>query len=117
MEQRRLASEPALSRVQHSGECRLDQARHGSLRRLAISFSQGAEWKALISKYIGTIPLSADPCPAEQSAAIGPSLSTPVSSAMIAKVGDAAKYSQSTMTRPAAALWSLQLPRPVELVA
>jgi hypothetical protein len=26
-----------------------------ALRRLEISFSQGAEWKALISKYIGTI--------------------------------------------------------------
>jgi hypothetical protein len=25
---------------------------------LGISFSQGAEWKALINRYIGTIPLS-----------------------------------------------------------
>ncbi|WP_420882075.1 hypothetical protein [Rhizobium gallicum] len=30
------------------------------LRRLEISFSQGAKWKALISKYIGTIPVSGD---------------------------------------------------------
>jgi hypothetical protein len=112
MGQRRLASKPALS-----GFNTPDQVRRAPLRRLKISFSQGAEWKALISKYIGTIPLSADPCPAEQSTSIGPPLSMPVSSAMIANVGVAAKYSQSTMTRPAAALWSLQLPRPVELVA
>ena len=37
-----------------------DQDRWALLRRLEISFSQGAEWKALISKYIGTIPLSGD---------------------------------------------------------
>ena len=29
-------------------------------RRPEISFSQGARWKALISKYIGTIPPSGD---------------------------------------------------------
>jgi hypothetical protein len=29
-------------------------------RRLKISFSQGCEWMALISKYIGIIPLSGD---------------------------------------------------------
>lgn len=32
--------------------------RRGRFRRLGISFSQGAEWKALINRYIGTIPLS-----------------------------------------------------------
>jgi hypothetical protein len=61
-------------------------------RRLAISFSQGVEWKALISTYIGTIPLSGDA--AEQS--MSPPR-TPVSSAIIAKVGAAARLSQSAM--------------------
>jgi hypothetical protein len=42
------------------------------LRRLEISFSQGAEWKALISTYIGTIPLSGDACEAEQGKSGGP---------------------------------------------
>ena len=37
-----------------------DQDRRASLRRREKSFSQGAKWKALISKYIGTIPLSGD---------------------------------------------------------
>jgi hypothetical protein len=32
----------------------------GSHHALEISFSQGAEWKTLISKYIGTIPLIGD---------------------------------------------------------
>jgi hypothetical protein len=66
-----------------------------------ISFNQGAEWKALISKYIGTIPLSDDAsCAAEQSpSAALPS--TAVSSAMTAKVGAAARHSQSAA--PAAA--------------
>ena len=57
------------------------------IKRLEISFSQGAEWKALISTYIGTIPLSGDaPCAAEQSILDGPAPNTPVNSAMIAKV-------------------------------
>jgi hypothetical protein len=34
-----------------------DQDRPPPLGRLETSFSQGAEWKALISKYIATIPL------------------------------------------------------------
>ena len=64
-------------------------------RRLEISFSQGAEWKALISKYIGTIPLSGDAsCAAAQSMSGGPP-PKPVSSAMMAKVGAAARHSQS----------------------
>jgi hypothetical protein len=37
-----------------------DQDRQAPLRQLETSFSLGAEWKALISKYIGTIPLSGD---------------------------------------------------------
>ena len=37
------------------------------LHRRASSFSQGAEWKAPISKYIGAIPVSGDAfCAAEQ---------------------------------------------------
>jgi hypothetical protein len=73
------------------------------LRRDEISFSQGAEWKALISKYIGTIPLSGDASwAAAQSMSGGPPPSTPVSSAMIAKVGAAARYRKSAA--PIAAL-------------
>ena len=72
-------------------------------RRPEISLSQGAEWKALISKYIGSIPLSGDAfCAAEQSVSGGPSPTTPVSSAMVAKVGAAARHSQSAAPRAAA---------------
>ena len=84
------------------------------LRRLAISFSHGAEWKALISKYIETIPFSGDPCPAEQSNSIEPLPRTLVSSAMIAKVGVAARHSHLVMPSVAAAPSSLQLAPPVE---
>jgi Molybdopterin-binding domain of aldehyde dehydrogenase len=73
------------------------------LRRLEISFSQGAEWKALISTYIGTIPLSADAsCAPAQNMSGGPPPTNPVSSAMIAKVGAAARHSQSAAPRAAA---------------
>jgi hypothetical protein len=67
------------------------------LRQREISFSQGAEWKALISRYIGTIPLSGDaPCAAEQSIFDMLPPSTPASSAMIAKVGAAARDSKQS---------------------
>ena len=59
------------------------------------SFSQGAEWKALISKYIGTIPLSGDALAIEHNASADPPPRTQVSSAMIAKVGAAARYRKS----------------------
>jgi len=36
-----------------------------------MSFSQGPKWKALISTYIGTIPISGVPGPDEQSLSIG----------------------------------------------
>ena len=73
-----------------------DQDRPAPLRRLETSFSHGTKWKALISKYIGTIPLSNEPsCVVEQSNDRGPPPRTPVSTAMIAKVGAAAKESQS----------------------
>ena len=71
-------------------------------RRLAISFSQGAEWKALISKYIGTIPPTDDAFAAEHNVSSGPPPTTAVSSAMIAKVGAAARLSQRTAPRPVA---------------
>ena len=69
------------------------------LRRLEISFSQGAEWKALISKYIGAIPLSGDA--AEQSISGGPPAGTAVSNAMMAKLGAAARHNQSAAPRAA----------------
>ena len=37
-----------------------NQIRPATRRRLAIRFSHGAEWKALIMRYIGTIPLSGE---------------------------------------------------------
>jgi hypothetical protein len=86
-----------------------DHDRRAPFRRLEISFSQGAEWKALMSKYIGTIPLSGDAsCAAEQSIAGEPLSRTPVSSAMMAKVGAAARHSQSAAPGAAA------LPLPAE---
>src|SRR5262245_66231429 len=69
--------------------------------RAEISFSQGAEWKALISMYIGTMPLSGDA--AAQSTSCGPPPRTPVRSAMIAKAGAAARHSQSAAPRAAGA--------------
>jgi hypothetical protein len=64
-------------------------------RRLESSLSQGARWKALINKYIGTIPPSGDPprAAAQSIAGMLPP-STAVSSAMIAKVGVAARDSK-----------------------
>jgi len=59
----------------------------GQRYRRRISFSQGAEWNALISTYIGTIPLSGDtPCAAEHIMSASPP-ATQVSSAMTANVG------------------------------
>ena len=56
-------------KVRHcSSRCNWDQGRWAPPHRLEISFSQNAEWKALISKYITTIPFSGDACcVAEQS--------------------------------------------------
>jgi hypothetical protein len=59
--------------------------------RQKIRFSHGGEWKALISKYIETIPVSGHAsCVAEQSMSGEPLPWIPVTSAMIAKVGAAA---------------------------
>jgi hypothetical protein len=60
-------------------------------RRREISFSQGAVWKALISRYIGTIPLKGDAPALEHNASGDPPPRTPVSNAMMAKVGAAEK--------------------------
>ena len=73
------------------------------LRLLEIKVSQGAEWKALISNYIGSIPLSGDAsCAAGHVIAICPPPVTPVSSAMTRKAGAAARHSQSAAPRAAA---------------
>jgi hypothetical protein len=72
-------------------------------RRPEISFSQGAEWKALINRYIGTMPPTGDAFAAEQRLSSGPPPSTAVSSAMIAKVGAAASDNHLTMPDATAA--------------
>jgi hypothetical protein len=78
-------------KVRHRSNWRTpDQDWRELLRRLQTSFSQYAECKALISKYIVTIPIS-----------IGPLPRTAVSSAMIAKVGVAARLSHSAASRVA----------------
>src|SRR3984957_14289738 len=66
-----------------------------ALRRLEISFSQGVQWKALISRYIGTIPVSGEAwCVAEHSMSGMPPSWIHVRSAIMAKVGAAASDSQ-----------------------
>jgi hypothetical protein len=80
------------------------------------SFSQGAEWKAHISRYIAAIPPSGDAsCVAEHIIAICPPPETPVISAMAAKVGAAARPSQSALRRIIVLLplipWSVGLGR------
>src|SRR5271167_2553863 len=78
--------------------------------RLEINFSQDAEWKALISRYIATIALSGEASSAAaQSPSGGPPPRTPVNSAMIAKVGAAARESQSAAPRPVELPLSLRI--------
>jgi hypothetical protein len=80
-----------------------DQDRRAPARRPEISLSQGAEWKALISQYIATIPLSGDAaCAAEHIISGEPRPSTLESSAKNANVGAAAKDSQSAARGTAA---------------
>jgi hypothetical protein len=68
---------------------------------LAISLSHGAEWKALINKYIGTIPVNGDTSrTAEHKTSGTPPPLTPVSRAMIKKVGAAAKDSKPSTLAP-----------------
>src|SRR5262245_22496786 len=72
------------------------QARRAAFRRLEKSLSQGAEWKALISRYITTIPFSGKACcVAEQSISDGPPSMPAVSSAITAKVGGPARDRRS----------------------
>jgi hypothetical protein len=66
--------------------------RWAPLFRREISFSHGPKWKALINEYINNIPLSANPFPAVEQSISGllpPRI--PISKAMIAKVGAAAR--------------------------
>ncbi|MDE5452054.1 hypothetical protein GWE18_04075 [Bradyrhizobium sp. CSA112] len=59
--------------------------------RLEISFSHGAKWNALINKYIGTIPPRGDAPAVEHNASADPPPNAPVSIAIVAKVGAAAR--------------------------
>ena len=70
--------------------------------RPRISFSHGAAWKTLISRYMETIPPSGDACAPEHSIRAASSPEMSASSAATAKVGDAAKASQSAALDPAA---------------
>ena len=71
-------------------------------RRLEINLSHGVAWKALISRYITVIPFIGDePCITMQSMSGWP-LKKPFHSAIIAKVGAAARPSQPAA--PVAAL-------------
>jgi hypothetical protein len=75
----------------------VDQHRLAPLRQPVISLSHGIEWKALITRYIGTIPLNGDAsCVAEHSTSGTPPSWSPVRSAMIAKVGAAARDSKQS---------------------
>jgi hypothetical protein len=67
--------------------------------RLEISFSQGAAWKALMSTYIGIIPVSGDASGAAEQSISSGLPRTAVSSAMTAKVGAAASDRQSAAPR------------------
>jgi hypothetical protein len=79
-----------------------DQDRWLPLRWPDISFSQGAEWNALIKMYIHTVPFSGDACcAAAQSMSCGPPLRAAIRNAMIAKVGAAARHTQSAAPKAA----------------
>jgi hypothetical protein len=78
----------------HLMERRLDRARQAPRRRLKTSLSQGVEWKALISTYIGIMPpRTVALCPARQSMSAWLSPKMLVTSATTAKVGAAARDS------------------------
>jgi hypothetical protein len=80
-------------------------------RRLEISFSQGVRWKALISRYIQTMPLSGEvSCTAAQSRSWEPPPRMPVMSAMMAKVGAAARHTQSAAPKAAGAGHASRVP-------
>jgi hypothetical protein len=70
-------------------------ARRALLRLRKTNFSQGAEWKALISKYITVISPSGSPSRIGMQSMSGRPPEEPVHSAMSAKVGVAARPSQT----------------------
>ena len=65
--------------------------------------SQADAWNTPMSRYIGTMPLNAEPWPAGQSVSIGALPRTPVSTPMTAKVGVAARDRTLATTDAAAA--------------
>ncbi len=74
------------------------------LRRRETSFSHGAVWKALMSRYIKAIPSSGDaPCAVGPVIPCEPPLEMAVNSAIVAKAGAAARQTQSAATREALA--------------
>jgi hypothetical protein len=73
-----------------------------SFYRREISFNHGGEWKALISTYIGTIPVSSDASRvAEHSISCMRFPWIPVSNAMITNVGAAARRRKLDATKTA----------------
>jgi hypothetical protein len=88
-----------------------DPERRALLRRREMSLSQGAEWKALISMYIEVIPLSGDAsCAPMQDMACAPPPKRPVSNAMTAKLGAAARHTQSLAPWTASASHCSRIP-------
>jgi hypothetical protein len=88
-----------------------DQERRALLRRQEMSLSQGTEWKALISMYIKVIPFSGDTsCAPMHDIACAPLPRGPVSNAMTAKVGAAARHTQLLAPRTAAASHCSRVP-------
>ncbi|MBB4185697.1 hypothetical protein GGE07_002338 [Sinorhizobium terangae] len=79
------------------------QDRRPGLRLLATSLSHGPEWKTLISRYIGTIPVKRDASSIDEQCMSADPPRTLVSSAMIAKVGAAAKDNSQSAAPKAAA--------------
>jgi hypothetical protein len=65
-----------------------------------IFFSHGAEWKTLISRYMKVMPLSGDACCMAVQKISGAPPSRAINSAMMAKVGVAARQRRS------AAMWA-----------
>jgi hypothetical protein len=99
-----LAAEQLGQRQWHKPIC---DERRRIFRRREISVSHGTKWKALISRYIGAMPLSGDtPCAAEQSISSDPPPKRLVSKAMIRKVGAAASDIQTAAPATGWACWS-----------
>jgi hypothetical protein len=77
--------------------------RQAAARRIGveepINFNHGAEWKTLISRYMRIIPPSGDECCMAAQRVSGSPPVRAVSSAMVAKVGVAARQSQPAAVR------------------